>query len=211
MGNEEYRVEHIDISPGNFVVDPKTLDVKLRDFDLARLVRVEEQTGPQGMEKMGATALMAWELLTSQYWEGTLERLYQHELEAFVWVVVFCAWAFDDEGHEVAETPVHAWFTADYNDCRTRKGIFLVDWWKLLPDHVFRRKHLFNYVHYLLSWLIRLHRRVGDERYAQIRTSRRQTRKDRPLVVDVPERDVHTVFERFWKETEAGRPSAEDK
>ncbi|KZT73738.1 hypothetical protein DAEQUDRAFT_721192 [Daedalea quercina L-15889] len=104
-GNGE--VEHTDISLANLGVDPDTLEMKLRDFDLARLVRVRDSTGPQGTERTGTTPFMAIELLEKDYWTGKIERLYRHDLEGFVWVVAYYAWAYD-QGQELAESPVYA-------------------------------------------------------------------------------------------------------
>ncbi|KAI0734047.1 hypothetical protein C8Q72DRAFT_748873, partial [Fomitopsis betulina] len=41
-GNGNRRVEHTDISDGNYSVDPKTLEIKLHDFDLARIIDSNE-------------------------------------------------------------------------------------------------------------------------------------------------------------------------
>ncbi|KZT63360.1 hypothetical protein DAEQUDRAFT_646521, partial [Daedalea quercina L-15889] len=89
IGNDEHRVEHTDISIANFGVDPLTLTLKLRDFDLARLVRLRMPNGPPDTERTGTTPFMALDLLNSRYWEGKVERLYRHDLEGFVWVMAY--------------------------------------------------------------------------------------------------------------------------
>ncbi|KAH9934130.1 uncharacterized protein B0H18DRAFT_545205 [Fomitopsis serialis] len=135
IGNDKHRIEHTDLSFWNLGVCPLSLRIRLRDFDLARLVIVSQPSKPQGSERTGTVPFMALDLLTEAYWNGRLERLYRHDLEAFVWVTVYCAWAFDDEGLEDMDSPVHAWLTADYEQCRGEKFDFLWTRAKQRPDN----------------------------------------------------------------------------
>ncbi|KAG5634008.1 hypothetical protein H0H81_003919 [Sphagnurus paluster] len=81
-------IEHRDISPSNLMVDatdqkyPKGV---LNDFDLA----VYQPTHVQpGGERTGTIPYMALDLLNRGYFSGHVERLYRHDLESFIWVLV---------------------------------------------------------------------------------------------------------------------------
>lgn len=153
-GNGKRRVEHTDISFGNFGVDPKTLDIKLRGFDLARVVGAGAPGGTQSRERMGTIPFMALDLLTSDCWEGNVKRLYRHDLEGFVWVVVAYAWLYDENGVAVKISPVQDWFTCDYNACRKEKNIFLFRRPIPLPLHADRTEDVMKYAAALLSFII---------------------------------------------------------
>ncbi|KAH9934139.1 uncharacterized protein B0H18DRAFT_902748 [Fomitopsis serialis] len=125
IGNGKHRIEHTDLSFWNLGVCPFSLRVRVRDLDLARVVIVGQPSQPQGSERTGTIPFMALDLLDDAYWKGDLERLYRHDLEAFVWVTVYYAWAFNDEGVEDEASPVQAWLTNDYDLCRLKKVTFL--------------------------------------------------------------------------------------
>ena len=50
-----------------------------------------------GMDRTGTILFMAIELLTEEYWNGSIERLYQHELEAFIWILPFVFLRYQNE------------------------------------------------------------------------------------------------------------------
>ncbi|EPT00435.1 hypothetical protein FOMPIDRAFT_88391 [Fomitopsis schrenkii] len=109
----QHRLQRRQLSVGSLGVEPVPLDIKLRDFDLARVAGTGAPGGPQGTERTGNIAFMALDLLTSEYWEGNVERLYRHDLEGFVWVVAAYAWLYDENGVAVKSSPVQDWFTCD--------------------------------------------------------------------------------------------------
>ncbi|KAH9934131.1 uncharacterized protein B0H18DRAFT_1101692 [Fomitopsis serialis] len=135
IGNGKHRIEHTDISVWNLAVDLCSLRIRVRDFDRGRAVVVGQPSRPQGSERTGTIPFMALDLLRDAYWNGNLERLYRHDLESFVWVVLYFAWAFD-EGREDMDSPVRNWLTADYHQCHGKKLEFLT-WQAMqqLPDY----------------------------------------------------------------------------
>ena len=58
----------------------------LCDYDLSISQR---QPRMPGTDRTGTIPFMAIQLLTDEYWNGSMERLYQHELEAFIWILPF--------------------------------------------------------------------------------------------------------------------------
>ena len=84
-------VERGDPSVDNMMYDPDSKCGVLTDFDLSlREPRV------LGTDRTGTVPFMAIDLLTDEYWEGTLERYYHHELESFIWVIVFVFLLYQD-------------------------------------------------------------------------------------------------------------------
>ncbi|KAI0728517.1 hypothetical protein C8Q72DRAFT_994638 [Fomitopsis betulina] len=155
LGNGKHRIEHTDTSFWNLGVAPYSLCVKVRDFDLARVVG--EPSEPQGSERMGTIPFMALDLLTEDYWCGGLERLYRHDLEAFTWVTVYYAWAFDNEGIEDMHSIVRGWLTPDYVQCRHLKLDFLMYGRGKLPDYQIRAKsppgYILSFARRISQWL----------------------------------------------------------
>jgi Fungal protein kinase len=72
-------VEHGDPSVDNMIYGPESKCGVLTDFDLSLL---------QWEPRVFGTPFMAIDLLTDEYWEGTIKRYYHHELESFIWVIV---------------------------------------------------------------------------------------------------------------------------
>ncbi|KAG0699565.1 hypothetical protein DFH29DRAFT_1014299, partial [Suillus ampliporus] len=58
----------------------------LNDYDLSSLVITP---GPQGNERTGTVPFMAFDLLTPEGQSGNVEHLYHHDLESFMWVLVW--------------------------------------------------------------------------------------------------------------------------
>ncbi|KAI0734064.1 hypothetical protein C8Q72DRAFT_771510 [Fomitopsis betulina] len=154
-GNGNRKVEHTDISDGNYGVDPKTLEIKLRDFDLARVIDSCEASLPQGTERTGTIPYMALDLLTREYWEGTVRRLYRHDAEGTVWVIAAQAWLYNKNGVEVECSEVDAWFTADYEQCQAEKTDFLNRFKALVPNHHADIPDLLNLARYVLTYVHR--------------------------------------------------------
>ncbi|KDR79227.1 hypothetical protein GALMADRAFT_25577, partial [Galerina marginata CBS 339.88] len=82
----KHHVEHGDPSLSNLMYDPDTQCGVLSDFDLSVLQWEPRVTGT---EKMGSVPFMALEILTEDYWEGKVQRCYHHELESFIWILVY--------------------------------------------------------------------------------------------------------------------------
>ncbi|EPT00439.1 hypothetical protein FOMPIDRAFT_1060403 [Fomitopsis schrenkii] len=131
-GNIDCSVDHTDLSVGSFELELVPLDIKLRDFDLSCVVGTGAPGGPQGTQRTGSIAFMALDLLTSEYWEGKVERLYRHDLEG--------SWRLQD------------WFTSDHNRCREEKRDFLSKWTPI--DRKDATKDVFDYAIALLLWLM---------------------------------------------------------
>ncbi|KAH9911386.1 uncharacterized protein B0H18DRAFT_1062986 [Fomitopsis serialis] len=177
---------------------------------------------------------MALDLLRDAYWNGNLKRIYRHDLESFVWVVLYFAWAFDDEGREDMDSPVHAWLTADYEQCRRAKGDFLMIRAKQRPDNRTHesgddgddRDDGLEYVPFfarqLRDWLVaeRLRQQTkasGDPRNPfteSKRQARGKKRKKRLLPEgnhdEEPLQEAKRDFDSFWNEFEYIRKASKD-
>jgi hypothetical protein len=100
--------------------DPESRCGVLTDFDLSLL-----QWEPRifGTDRTGTVPFMAIDLLTDEYWKGTIKRYYHHELESFIWVIVFVFLLYQDGKHQ-SNKYVTPWMTSNYNTCRKEKGDF---------------------------------------------------------------------------------------
>jgi len=67
---------------------------------------------------------MAIDLLNDDYWDGKIQRLYYHELEAFIWVLTFTFLRYQN-GEAVKGSLVESWMTSDYAKCRKEKNDFI--------------------------------------------------------------------------------------
>ena len=76
-----------------------------------------------GTDRTGTIPFMAVELLTDKYWNGSLERLYRHELEAFIWILPFVFLRYQN-GKPQPRTLVEQWMTSNYIVCREKKNDF---------------------------------------------------------------------------------------
>jgi len=114
-------VEHTDPSLDNVMV---TLDGRygvLADWDLG-VIRNNPKRGTT--ERMGTFPFMAVDLLTPEYWEGDLRRLYRHDLEGFVWILPWIALRYDN-GAKKDQPRLVEWVSGDYDMCRLSKYAFL--------------------------------------------------------------------------------------
>ncbi|KJA28917.1 hypothetical protein HYPSUDRAFT_100472, partial [Hypholoma sublateritium FD-334 SS-4] len=87
----KHGVEHGDPSLSNVMYHPIRQCGVLMDFDLAAI-----QWLPlvPGTDKTGTIPYMALNLLCQEYWNGGVMRYYHHELEAFIWILVFVFFCF---------------------------------------------------------------------------------------------------------------------
>jgi Fungal protein kinase len=110
-------VEHNDISVTNLMYDKQTGCGVLNDYDLAHL---HDSLRPSGLERTGTIPFMAMDLLTQEAWDGKVERLYRHDCESFVWVLVWICCRFEN-GREIEKPPLDELITPDYRLCRKEK------------------------------------------------------------------------------------------
>ncbi|KAG5636017.1 hypothetical protein H0H81_009367 [Sphagnurus paluster] len=149
------QIEHRDISPSNLMVDatdqkyPKGV---LNDFDLA----VYQPTHVQpGGERTGTIPYMymALDLLREKYFEGKISRLYRHDLESFIWVLVVATlrMATDTPG-----TPfdLEKWVgSSSYTHVRSKK-LELQEEWRAFPETLAgTNPYQCTLCKFLLGWL----------------------------------------------------------
>ena len=103
--------------------DPESGCGVLTDFDLSLL-----QWEPRviGTDRTGTVPFMAVGLLNDKYWNGTIKRYYHHELESFIWVVLFVFLLYQG-GQRQSNTHVTPWITSNYNACCAEKTLFYTD------------------------------------------------------------------------------------
>jgi len=105
----------------------------LNDYDLSSLANAQS---PQGNERTGTIPFMALDLLTEKGQRGEVQHLYRHDLESFMWVLVWVAWRYKD-GQLLPRKirPLDKWATVDAEQCDQEKKTFLDDFLEYeLPD-----------------------------------------------------------------------------
>jgi hypothetical protein len=151
-------VEHNDISASNLMYDKLNGNRGvLNDFDLAHL---KGHPRPSGTERTGTMPFMALDLLTKAAGEGKVERLYRHDCESFVWVLLWiCCRYFD--GQVIPNPPLSQFITADYTQCFREKFTTFETWHNISPTDSYRQ--FWPAVTELLEWLLdqRIARRRG--------------------------------------------------
>ncbi|KAF6749882.1 hypothetical protein DFP72DRAFT_532574 [Ephemerocybe angulata] len=95
-------VEHGDITEGNLMFDGKNKKPKLCDFDLAHL---RGRDHPSGYSNSGTWAFMAMKLLTIGAMNGEVARLYRHDFESFIAVLIWVVFRYRD-GKLVPDPPL---------------------------------------------------------------------------------------------------------
>ncbi|KAJ3549783.1 hypothetical protein NMY22_g754 [Coprinellus aureogranulatus] len=107
-------IRHGDISESNLMWDPIAKKPKLCDFDLSHFAKPptigkeEEPIGPKGYSNTGTWIFMANELLTGFAMQGKERRVYRHEVESFMAVLL--------------------WITCQYKDGKLQKPALLDHW-----------------------------------------------------------------------------------
>src|ERR1700761_7778759 len=126
--------QHSDPSLSNLMVRAND-KVVVNDWDLATDPS-HDRDQLQKLERTGTLPFMAIDLLTSRYWGPTrsskpIARLYRHDLESFVWILVFVMHRYED-GHLVAprggKRPLDEWLGAHYQLVYAKKRSRLDDW-----------------------------------------------------------------------------------
>jgi len=139
-------VYHRDVSPGNLMWYRKgnVLMGVLNDYDLSSSADAE---GPQGNERTGTIPFMALDLLSDKGQRGEVQHLYRHDLESFMWVLVWVALRYKD-GQLLPRKIRHfdKWATVDAEQCGKEKFFFLTNFLNYnLPDIDMRMADLIMY------------------------------------------------------------------
>ena len=120
-------IRHGDISDNNLMWDPKTQKPKLCDFDLSHLCEkprrgVEEvgSNGPAGFSNTRTWIFMAEELLDDGAMAGEVRRVYRHEVEAFIAVLIWIICRYQD-GKLRAGNPLGHWIQTSYLECSAKR------------------------------------------------------------------------------------------
>ncbi|KAG1726848.1 hypothetical protein EDB19DRAFT_1751609 [Suillus lakei] len=118
-------VYHLDISPGNLMCYKKEgrwIGV-LNDYDLSSL---NINAGPTGNERTGTVPFMALDLLNPEGQRGEVAHLYRHDLESFVWVLVWVCLRYKNGVLLAAPSRLlDEWATLDPVTCGAMKSMFL--------------------------------------------------------------------------------------
>jgi hypothetical protein len=113
-------IEHGDPSVANLMVSLEVNNGILNDWDLAQIRNPD--LGHVG-ERTGTLPFMALDLLTREYWEGKIPRLYRHDLEGLIWILPWVFLQFKARGR--VNQCLRAWQTGDYTICSKEKFYFL--------------------------------------------------------------------------------------
>ncbi|KAI0313135.1 hypothetical protein OF83DRAFT_580074 [Amylostereum chailletii] len=122
---------HNDPSLGNFavrIVDGVHYGV-LNDWDLATIVGLPSD---EGVERTGTPPFMAVDLCHRNFWEGKIVRLYRHELEGKIWVLVWTHLQYDDDNEFQSHRVLVQW-TGDLFTARNSKGAMHNDLYEFVP------------------------------------------------------------------------------
>ena len=92
----------------------------LNDYDLASL----KGDPPLGNERTGTIPFMALELLSPNGQNGKVKHLYRHDLESFIWVLVWLSLQYKD-GEKVKRGPIEDWAKMNADKCYSAKWHFL--------------------------------------------------------------------------------------
>ncbi|KAJ3531556.1 hypothetical protein NMY22_g8100 [Coprinellus aureogranulatus] len=115
------------IGENNLLWDPNAKKPKLRDFDLSRLPEApstggeERSIGPRGYSDTGTWIFMANELLTPLAMEGQVKRVYRHEVESFIAVLL--------------------WVTCQYKGEKLKTTAPLDDWNQTLYERILSQRN----------------------------------------------------------------------
>jgi hypothetical protein len=96
----------------------------LNDYDLSSLASAQ---GPQGNERTGTVPFMALDLLTPEGQGGGVKHLYHHDLESFIWVLVWVCLRYKDGNLLTFRRPFDEWATNDALTVGQQKYYFLTN------------------------------------------------------------------------------------
>lgn len=99
----------------------------LNDWDLAIPVDRAGYENPTSCYRTGTAMFMSLELLEKE--NRTVPHLYRHDLESFVWILIWCTFNFLLDGREVAPSCLHAavqdWMDISWTRINQAKSQFL--------------------------------------------------------------------------------------
>jgi len=122
-------VYHRDVSAPNMMWYEKDgiLMGVLNDYDLSSLASA------QGPERTGTVPFMALDLLTPKGQGGEIKHLYRHDLESFIWVLVWVCLRYRDGKLLTFKRPFDDWATKDAVTVGEKKVSFLINFFSLKP------------------------------------------------------------------------------
>jgi hypothetical protein len=97
----------------------------LNDFDLARLT-TPGNVYPRGFDRTGTTPFLALDLLTKDAQDGKVERRYRHDLESFLWVLMWITACYDNGVESIPDTH-YCWLDENISTCYNGKSSMLRD------------------------------------------------------------------------------------
>jgi len=117
-------IAHGDISFNNLMFDPKTKHAILNDFDLASTMDPGIKFPPKiGHRRTGTLIFMALDLLKDKGIDGEVARSYHHELESFVWVLLWAG--LSEKGYR--QKHILEWVDLSPKAVYEKKAAFLWD------------------------------------------------------------------------------------
>jgi hypothetical protein len=110
-------IEHNDISIKVLMYDETNKRGVLNDYDH---VHWATQHRPTGTECTETRPFMALDLLTDEAWDGKVERIYCHDCESFVWVLLWVCCHYEG-GKQINNPPLSELTKGDHNQCFKEK------------------------------------------------------------------------------------------
>jgi hypothetical protein len=106
---------------------------------------------------------MALDLLTHEYWNGEIKRLYRHDLESFIWIL---PWVFlQYEGRKLSNKPVfERWNSGDYIAVGDAKTAYLLNPRRNEKPMECWKEEEWQFACLLLSWLRHRELARGDSK-----------------------------------------------
>ena len=104
----------------------------LNDFDLSTIMQPGDRNpNRQGLERTGTLPFMAVELLHQKGFDGKIPRRYDHELESFVWVLVWVSRCV--AGGEECKRPqrLKEWLGHNNDEVYKSKLAFIQEQWEI--------------------------------------------------------------------------------
>jgi len=129
----------------------------LNDFDLSSLVSAQ---GRQGNERTGTVPFMALDLLTPEGQGGEIKHLYRHDLESFIWVLVWVCFRYKDGRLLTFNRPFDDWATKDALAVCEEKIFFLNNFLAFKP------KDLDPLMWSLVAYCLQVVKQESDRRQA---------------------------------------------
>ncbi|KAJ3500492.1 hypothetical protein NLJ89_g9772 [Agrocybe chaxingu] len=154
----------------NILYDRTKRSTILTDFDLRDTPDFLPSYSYAG--RTGAIPFMAIELLSEKHENAAFRRTYRHELEAFVWVLLFVLRRYNDKTlvEDIGNTCI--WFTPEYREC------FIYKWAITSKPTLLAVQESFKAQSWLVKSLLLWVYKMFDERQ---RESRAWERKGQPV------------------------------